>query len=1216
MGKSISNALDRSLFLVTLCSPRAVASKYVAQEIYRFKQTGKGNRIIAAILDGEPGDPAKECFSPPLRHPVGKDGNLNKSVTEEPIAADFRIKEGHEAKPGFTSAEAYRLKLSAQGNLTKREIKKRAEAYDSQLQLMKLKIIAGILGVPLEKLRDRDKAYQLQLEQKKSHRFRIIAGVMAVLFIAALFAARVAYQNQRQAEQQLAQSLLAPLGHVGLSPEVGFVPLGDHELAAIENLAATKSTNVRLDFFRNALSTPMKTKQFLNRSSILTNTAVALDSKFRKRLLRDIIIPACENPSLPEQARLAAAAVGIDLAYYEDDEFSYNAARSLIKALTRSSSPPETRKLVDYATRIGPHLSSKSALLLTDDLLIAYEQAPDFHALEGLVSSYHIFRPMLPLHIRENIDIKSFNVLVDTVPEVRQLSLLGSPIFRALMSSVKVMEPGTRTIVSALMAVCDFYPKAGFNLVANGGKLTPISSVLNEKLDKKDAPAVVRHAMTMINNGRKDPDYNSRMSNWIWVQELPGILVGTYAKLRGDEALTAAKTYSAMLFPFADSDGGAYIDIVLTLINNLSESERKNLAVHVHSLILGATNFQADLHGLKFQTKVLSALLPLMKNKESSKLVELILLQVLPLSGEILDSTNYWTGPWFGDQTISVKSLSRWATPKFAYTMARALVLYENYRRNEDLVGMAEHFLSRISDSQLAEFSAFVESIERIPRKKWKNAPPHSMRGFLAILAMAPFADKINEDTKQKLIGLALTQLKANESTGIDLKYLVRMHNFLPEDDLQILLAKHGSNLNEVPTLPKDDARFASPFYFNYWNNTSYGEIDLKQFQKLAKHLNDEELTRLGIDLILSWEFTSSHINDDAYTVFKERINVLVERTTPDLVIALSQALIQRATKSNTKISTYCISLFSELYKSIPQEFTKLLDNVILSYIEREDFASSTSISEITAIAKLLKNLHRDIKQTTYARLLTIVTDQKEYLTRSPAGEAFRIISPELNKTMVYSLLDRIKPPLAKGEFSSVVAVKVISALALTAESEWYEEQVALTIKKLEAELQNEHPGRLYQAFANLAPYLVDFTKKQLGGKLVHLALLTDYYKERDFEFLADAEVVKFLGEDEVVDLAQECLVSNFRDSTTQVTKDGDMRGYSSSVEVTVQKPKYARIYASLIRGLSESALLELIQAPTCVGQFRQITLRELQKEDNVQFRKSWIQSAVKRIEK
>lgn len=84
-------ALASSQFLVVICSPRAAQSKYVNEEIRRFKAMGGAERVVAMIVDGEPGHPAEECFPPALRFRVGADGELTQDI-EEPIAADARQK--------------------------------------------------------------------------------------------------------------------------------------------------------------------------------------------------------------------------------------------------------------------------------------------------------------------------------------------------------------------------------------------------------------------------------------------------------------------------------------------------------------------------------------------------------------------------------------------------------------------------------------------------------------------------------------------------------------------------------------------------------------------------------------------------------------------------------------------------------------------------------------------------------------------------------------------------------------------------------------------------------------------------------------------------------------------------------------------------------------------------------------------------------------------
>jgi hypothetical protein len=72
-----------------LCSPNAVRSKYVDEEIRRFKSMGHRDRIIPIIVDGDVNDPECECFPPALRCKVGADGELT-NIAEEPIAADAR----------------------------------------------------------------------------------------------------------------------------------------------------------------------------------------------------------------------------------------------------------------------------------------------------------------------------------------------------------------------------------------------------------------------------------------------------------------------------------------------------------------------------------------------------------------------------------------------------------------------------------------------------------------------------------------------------------------------------------------------------------------------------------------------------------------------------------------------------------------------------------------------------------------------------------------------------------------------------------------------------------------------------------------------------------------------------------------------------------------------------------------------------------------------
>lgn len=210
LGHSIVRALEDSQLLIVLCSPRAVASTYVADEIAYFKKLGHSERIIAALIDGEPNaswDKGKqqagfsqsdECFPTPLQFEYDSEGSQTDKHAE-PIAADFRINNNGTAEQGWTSPGAYRQHLKSNSQLDNAEIDKKVSAYQQQQQLMLLKIIAGILGVPLGELTQRDKAYQLAQQQQKAKRLRQWLAGVAALAIMAIGAGVFAYFQREEA---------------------------------------------------------------------------------------------------------------------------------------------------------------------------------------------------------------------------------------------------------------------------------------------------------------------------------------------------------------------------------------------------------------------------------------------------------------------------------------------------------------------------------------------------------------------------------------------------------------------------------------------------------------------------------------------------------------------------------------------------------------------------------------------------------------------------------------------------------------------------------------------------------------------------------------------------------------------------------------------------------------------------------------------------------
>jgi hypothetical protein len=215
LSAPIGAALERSKFLVVLCSPRAAQSFYVAHEIHYFKKLGKSSRVLAALIEGEPnaswdlgkrraGIPAEaECFPEPLRHPVDAGGNLIRSEQAEPIAADFRLPDRSQ---GWTSPEAYRQALREDGQIDAARVDLLVADYARRCELAKLKILAGVLGIPLGQLTRRDKTYQLEKARRRARVFLRVAAAMIALAACAVTAGIFAVKREKDARRAKATS--------------------------------------------------------------------------------------------------------------------------------------------------------------------------------------------------------------------------------------------------------------------------------------------------------------------------------------------------------------------------------------------------------------------------------------------------------------------------------------------------------------------------------------------------------------------------------------------------------------------------------------------------------------------------------------------------------------------------------------------------------------------------------------------------------------------------------------------------------------------------------------------------------------------------------------------------------------------------------------------------------------------------------------------------
>ena len=177
LSVKIREALAASRCLIVICSPRSAVSRWVDQEIRSFRDQGGSSRVLCLIVDGEPHADRElgqlECFAPTL-------------LQDEPLAADVRA--------GKDSRDAAKLKL-----------------------------VAGIIGVNFDDLRQR--------ERRRLTRRRLHFGLAGAASLAVLFAAYVTASDAGLALPGR-DAVQLELDHYRLSP---FRPV--HSMAQINQAA-------------------------------------------------------------------------------------------------------------------------------------------------------------------------------------------------------------------------------------------------------------------------------------------------------------------------------------------------------------------------------------------------------------------------------------------------------------------------------------------------------------------------------------------------------------------------------------------------------------------------------------------------------------------------------------------------------------------------------------------------------------------------------------------------------------------------------------------------------------------------------------------------------------------------------------------------------------------------------------------------------------------
>ena len=174
LGRKINEALAQSENQIVICSPASAASRWVNEEVLAYKRMGRAERIFCLIVDGEPnatdmpGREADECFCPALRFQLDANGQPTPERTE-PIAAD--------ARPGKDGK-----------------------------QNAKLKLIAGMLDVGFDALKQREQHRRMRRMAMLTTTALTVMIVTIVLAIAALIARHDAVIARQAAERRQKQA--------------------------------------------------------------------------------------------------------------------------------------------------------------------------------------------------------------------------------------------------------------------------------------------------------------------------------------------------------------------------------------------------------------------------------------------------------------------------------------------------------------------------------------------------------------------------------------------------------------------------------------------------------------------------------------------------------------------------------------------------------------------------------------------------------------------------------------------------------------------------------------------------------------------------------------------------------------------------------------------------------------------------------------------------
>ncbi|HRI89537.1 MAG TPA: toll/interleukin-1 receptor domain-containing protein, partial [Candidatus Hydrogenedentes bacterium] len=159
LNDQIMQALAASKFLIVICSPGTPKSRWICREIEVFREMGRGDNILALLIEGEP----SESFPIPLTeerllHTLPDGTTHEERVKVEPLAADVRPR--------------------------------RDESMSELRHMALLRFAACLLGCKFDDLRQRDR-------ERRTRRQRLVWGVITILITLALACGGWAWDQSR-----------------------------------------------------------------------------------------------------------------------------------------------------------------------------------------------------------------------------------------------------------------------------------------------------------------------------------------------------------------------------------------------------------------------------------------------------------------------------------------------------------------------------------------------------------------------------------------------------------------------------------------------------------------------------------------------------------------------------------------------------------------------------------------------------------------------------------------------------------------------------------------------------------------------------------------------------------------------------------------------------------------------------------------------------------